>query len=237
MMQVTYIHHSSFLVESDTLYLLFDYFEGQLPELDAAKKLYVFASHRHGDHFAPCIFELAKNHLNIQYILSDDIWQNKVPEQVNCKTEFIDSGKSLTWPEDDLQITAFHSTDQGVAFLVRHQNQVIYHAGDLNNWHWNGEPDEWNLKMEKDYLQELDLIKAEGVIPDIAFLPLDGRLEEWFSLGLQQFMERIGAKHIFPMHFWQDYSVIERLKALPEAASYRDRIADIHESGQAFECN
>mgnify|MGYP001712378457 CR=1 FL=1 len=32
-MKVTYIHHSSFLVETDENYFLFDYFEGELPEL------------------------------------------------------------------------------------------------------------------------------------------------------------------------------------------------------------
>lgn len=50
-MKVTYIHHSSFLVETDENYFLFDYFEGELPEFKEDKPLLVFASHRHGDHF------------------------------------------------------------------------------------------------------------------------------------------------------------------------------------------
>lgn len=32
-MKITYIHHSSFLVEMDQAAFLFDYFEGQLPEI------------------------------------------------------------------------------------------------------------------------------------------------------------------------------------------------------------
>ena len=55
-MKVTYIHHSSFLVETDENYFLFDYFEGELPEFKEDKPLLVFASHRHGDHFSPVIF-------------------------------------------------------------------------------------------------------------------------------------------------------------------------------------
>ena len=51
-MKVTYIHHSSFLVETDENYFLFDYFEGELPEFKEDKPLLVFASHRHGDHFS-----------------------------------------------------------------------------------------------------------------------------------------------------------------------------------------
>ena len=41
-MKVTYIHHSSFLVETDENYFLFDYFEGELPEFKEDKPLLVF---------------------------------------------------------------------------------------------------------------------------------------------------------------------------------------------------
>lgn len=234
-MKITYIHHSSFLVESDRLYLLFDYTGGPLPELDPAKRLFVFVSHRHGDHFAPKIFDLAGGSPDTRFILSDDIWQNQVPEAQICRAEFIDPGSELTFKDQDLHITAFHSTDEGVAFLIRHEDKVIYHAGDLNNWHWNGEPDEWNQQMAADYTKELNRIKACGLRPDIAFLPLDGRLEDWFWQGLDEFVHTVGAGMIFPMHFWQDYSVIDRLKALPCSLSYRGRIADIRSEGQVFE--
>ena len=50
-MKITYIHHSAFLVETESAYLLFDYFQGKLPEFSEEKPLYVFASHRHPDHF------------------------------------------------------------------------------------------------------------------------------------------------------------------------------------------
>ena len=44
---VTYIKHSGFLVETKESYLLFDYWEGKLPELQYDKELYVFSSHAH----------------------------------------------------------------------------------------------------------------------------------------------------------------------------------------------
>ena len=40
-MKITYIHHSAFLVETESVYLLFDYFQGNLPELSEKKPLYV----------------------------------------------------------------------------------------------------------------------------------------------------------------------------------------------------
>ena len=42
-MKITYIHHSAFLVETESAYLLFDYFQGKLPEFSEEKPLYVFA--------------------------------------------------------------------------------------------------------------------------------------------------------------------------------------------------
>ena len=43
-MKVTYIHHSSFLVETDENYFLFDYFEGELPEFKEDKPLMISGS-------------------------------------------------------------------------------------------------------------------------------------------------------------------------------------------------
>ena len=47
-------------------------------------------------------------------------------------------------------------------------------------------------------------------------------------------METVGAGTVFPMHFWEDFSIIRRLKELPRSEAYRDRIADIREEGQSF---
>ena len=55
---VTYIKHSGFLVETKESYLLFDYWEGKLPELQYDKELYVFSSHAHHDHYTKDIFKL-----------------------------------------------------------------------------------------------------------------------------------------------------------------------------------
>ena len=59
-MKVTYIFHSSFLVETEKNYLLFDYFKGDIPEMDPEKQLVVLVSHRHEDHFSPDIYKLSE---------------------------------------------------------------------------------------------------------------------------------------------------------------------------------
>lgn len=235
-MNITYLHHSGFLIELEQASPLFDYVGGPLPALNPDKDLVVFVSHRHSDHFSPNIFELAARHSGIRFVLSDDIWQNRVPESLGCRTEFIDSGRVKTLAEGaGIRVTAFHSTDEGVAFIVESEGVTIYHAGDLNDWKWNGESKAWNNNMSANYRRELAKIREAGFYPDVAMLPLDGRQEEWFYLGLHEFMETVGAKHVFPMHFWEDYSVIDRLMALPVSKPYRERIAMIQKEGQIFE--
>lgn len=234
-MKITYIHHSSFLAELEQVLLLFDYTDGPLPALAKDKPLIVFASHRHGDHFSPCIFDLARQYPHIFYVLSDDIWQNRVPQEMHGCTEFIGPGEELEIEEyGNLRVTAFKSTDEGVAFMAECEGQTIYHAGDLNDWRWNGETKAWNNNMHANYKKELEQIRSGGFHPDVAFVPLDGRLEEWFYLGLHEYMEQVGADMVFPMHFWEDYSVIGRLKDLPASSEYRERVADIQKEGQVF---
>lgn len=51
MMRVTYLGHSGFLLEMEDALLLFDYYQGSLPEMDPEKTLFVFVSHVHYDHY------------------------------------------------------------------------------------------------------------------------------------------------------------------------------------------
>ena len=50
-MNVTYIHHSGFLIETESCYYLIDYFQGSIPALNPSKPVIVLASHKHHDHY------------------------------------------------------------------------------------------------------------------------------------------------------------------------------------------
>ena len=56
MIKITYLEHSGFAVECDDYVLIFDYYKGNLPQFDKDKKICVFASHVHYDHFKKKIF-------------------------------------------------------------------------------------------------------------------------------------------------------------------------------------
>lgn len=245
-MLVTYLGHSGFLVETGAAYYLFDYIRGNLPEFAGEKPLYVFASHVHGDHFSEMIFEAGLQKRVEKYILSSDIleaqdsetqkreWMQN--EETIAKIVWISEGEDISLQE--FSVKAIHSTDIGVAFLLHEKNGTcIYHAGDLNWWHWDGEPDPWNPDMEKAYKKEINALADEVV--DIAFVPVDPRLEYAYSYGLSYFLEKVQAKHVFPMHFWGDYEIIPRyLKEHPVSDEKNTTIHLIQKEDESYEiCN
>jgi len=229
-MNITYIHHSAFLAEMESAYLLFDYFEGTLPPIRSDKPLYVLASHAHADHFSKDVFSLAKSHPNVTFLLSWDIPARLVPEELKSSTHFLQPRKC--WQDSILSLEVFRSTDEGVAFWCTVDGKQIYHAGDLNHWYWEGEDEQWNRDMTAAYREEVALMAGKRA--DAAFLPVDPRLEDWFWLGVDDYMKQADAGLIFPMHFWGDFSVCRKLMDHPCSSKYRGRIVTIEEKGQTF---
>lgn len=206
-MKVTYIGHSGFLVELEETYLLFDYFEGNIPTLDETKKLIVFVSHNHHDHFNPKIFDI--KHDDISYILSSDVRiQKTVQDKELIIMEPHEKINISIRNNQDINVETLKSTDEGIAFLVCVEGKNIYHAGDLNLWKWKEEDDTYNDDMSLNYSKEIDQLVGKKI--DVAFLPLDPRQEEYAYEGVEEFIQKVNADIIFPMHFWKDYSIIER---------------------------
>ena len=205
-MRVTYIHHSSFLVETEHYYYLFDYEKGFLPKMDVNKPIYVLSSHGHHDHYNVEIFSILKNlNMKVHAILSDDI---EIPSNVYVLQ--VSDGKKYILDEKHI-LTTFKSTDLGVAFLIEDEDKIIYHAGDLNDWVWDDETDAYNEQMTFDYRKQIGLLsnKLNGQKVDVAFVVLDPRQEKDYDRGLCYFLEHILVEKVYPMHYWGDSSVVD----------------------------
>lgn len=228
-MKVTFIMHSCYHVELDECCLLFDYYQGAVPESD--KPLYVFASHSHEDHFSPAAFMLAKEGRQVHYFLSDDIFARRVPENLRDAVTFV--RPRGFYELDGLRIATLRSTDAGVAFLVECEGKFLYHAGDLNCWVWDGAPRIQNDRMVAQYKDELSVLGCRKI--DVAFVPLDPRQETDFDLGMKYFFEAADAGCVFPMHMWEDYSVVPLFKSTPGFEAYAKHVMDVSKPGQVFE--
>lgn len=207
-MKVTYIYHSGFLVETQTCYYLFDYYKGALPKLQPDKPILVFVSHRHPDHFNKKVFTLLARlgMEQIYAVLAKDISARDYPDHVTVQR--VTFHEQYLLPQDTIVDTLL-STDQGVAFLLQCPEGVIYHGGDLNDWVWEEESEQYNRQMSGSYRHEIDLIKDKKLTVDIAFLPLDPRQGKDYSKGILYFLEKIPVKKVFPMHYWEKPEIIK----------------------------
>jgi len=195
--KVENVYHSCFTVETENYYLIFDYYKGQVELKD--KKTLVFVSHGHGDHFNPEIFTWNDRVKDISYIISSDVKLTSISDNIHL----INPYESLTL--DGVNIKSFGSTDAGVSFLINLDNISIFHAGDLNWWHWDDNSEEENLHEEKIFKEEVERIKGEKI--DIAFFPVDPRLGAAFYYGGEYFIREVKPKYFIPMHFGDKYSV------------------------------
>lgn len=232
MTKVTYLHHSGFMVETEKNCLVFDYYtdDGKFDNISLKafenKNVFVFVSHWHQDHYDKSHIFKWQN-LNVRYILSKDCMFDKKIKNVTV----VNANKGYII--DGVAIETLKSTDEGVAFIVHSDGITIYHAGDLNWWHWNGESDAFNKMIKRQYTAEIN--KIQNITVDIAFVPVDPRLEDKYILAIDYFMRNVNTKHVFPMHFWQQYDIYDRLMKADETAGYRHRIEKITGTNQEFE--
>ena len=230
-MKVTYLDHSGFVVDLGENMLVFDYYKGELPARAVDRKLYVFSSHAHYDHFQKIIFDWAED-LDVTYILSDDI-QVSAAERQKAEGKVHRIAPRQTFRTEGLSIQTLRSTDEGVAFLAQVDGRTIYHAGDLNWWHWEEESRAYNEMMKRNYQYEIG--KIEGQAVDVAFVPLDARQENQYYWGMDYFMKHTDTKVVFPMHMWEHYEVYDWLMDETEAISYKDKVMHITRAPQEFE--
>lgn len=242
-MKVTFLAHSGFLLEWEGCYWLFDFYEGEVPVLKREKKLFVFCSHSHRDHFNPVIFSMFAGQKQVEYVFSNEIKRACQREQKKGKkvpfTEitFLPDRGDADFEDGAggrLNVHAMHSTDCGAAFLIRYQGRQVYHAGDLHWWAWPGEPEKENRQMAGNYKKEMAYLEGKAI--DLAFSPLDPRQEEDYDLGMDYLLEHTEVRYLFPMHFWGDFSVIPRYLSREKQCPGRDtKIMKIEREGQSWE--
>ena len=239
MMHVTFLDHSGFLVELPGLTLLFDWWQGDLPPLPS-DPLLVFASHRHPDHFNPRIFALDDGQRDVRFLLGKGIhltdrnrkkWGLSEKAAADCRV--LSGGESAS-PLPGVTVEALPSTDEGVAFLVTAEGRTVFHAGDLNWWHWEGEDKAWNANMAADFKRYTEPLR--GRCADLALLPLDSRLGVPYAYwGLLRFLELMDVRHLLPMHQWEQPEITDEfLRAYPQ---YAPITTVIRREGEIFELN
>lgn len=246
MITVTFLGHSGFLAELPSVALLFDWTEGELPSLPEDKPLYVFVSHAHPDHFDPKIFALDQwkgevlddvdgGNRDIYFLLGHGITLDVrrlqrwgISPETAGKARVRKGGQSLSLPRAEIETLS--STDEGVAFLVTADGLTLFHAGDLNWWHWEGEDRSWNHNMEANFKKYVEPLRGRDI--GLAMLPLDPRLGEDGFRGPSYLLETADIRRFLPMHQWGDFGFTE--KFLTRYPEFAEQTVPVAGAGQVF---
>ena len=209
---VEYLGGSGFLVSIGETCFLFDASEHGpdrrvLPDRDALlayAKRYVFVSHRHDDHFSESIYTLCGE--DAVYILGFDVPQphRGVRMQPGEERGF-----------GAVNVHAFGSTDEGVSFLVEYAGITLFHAGDLNLWHWRDESSVSEIETaERAFYDCVAPIPQEKI--DVAFFPVDPRQGSMYDAGAGYFVMTVKPRILIPMHFQGRGDVAQRFALMNE---------------------
>ena len=117
--------------------------------------------------------------------------------------------------------------------MIQSSENKIFHAGDLNNWHWNEEcPLEESQEYENNYLKELELLAKDLTHLDLVFFPIDPRLGKDYMKGAEQFINRISTDILAPMHFDNAYHKIAAFA--PYAETKKCKVMKWTSRGESF---
>lgn len=207
---IQYHHHSGVSVAINGQLFVFDYWRGEhheltpeatltVEKLQAYDKVFVFVSHAHQDHYDPIIDEW-RIAGNVTYVVSADM-----PVGTRGKRMSPGDAAQLT---DRVSVRAYDSTDLGVSFAVTADGLTIFHAGDLNFWHWREESTPHEIEeAERAFYTALEPIKREKI--DLAFFPVDPRQGEMYDAGVNTMMLSLKPRLLIPIHFWGRGDLIE----------------------------
>ena len=115
--------------------------------------------------------------------------------------------------------------------MIEFEEKRIFHSGDLNWWHWKSNSEESHRQEEADFKKELSCIEEKDI--DIAFVPVDPRLEEYYFLTAEYFVDQFRIKELFPIHFGKSFEITDMIKE-----KLKDNEAVIHfirEEKEVFE--
>ena len=221
-MKIKHIYHSGFVIELEDTVLIFDWYLGDLPRFNPDKKVFVFVTHGHADHYSPRIWTIRNRFKNINYILDCCT----APEQKGDNILHVQPGRY--YQIRNTLIYAIRSNDEGVAYVVSTEGYNFFHAGDLNIWHWQDGEENDNADSLRLYRRQIG--KISGWQFDAAMLPLDPRLDDRAPNAIIEFMSTVECRYLFPMHYWNRRDEAAACLMDERLDPFRDRICFLGEA-------
>lgn len=213
LISAVHLHHNCFALDMGAVVYLFDVPDSRhfpkacTPKLMATianRRVIVFISHSHADHFNPDIVSLLNGAAHTRYVVSDDV-VDLYPDAVPEDTLVVEPDETYDW--EGLRIETLMSNDLGVAFLIDGYGLRVYFGGDLANWNWDTLGDRGKRSTEAFFQKAIDRVRKWK--PHVAFSNVDDRLPG--LAGGVEFVQQVRPELFVPMHTFGKTGVIEKL--------------------------
>ncbi len=186
---VWYLGQSGWAIKTKKYFLAFDNWRfGEMPDEPSlnngwitssemtGRKVYVFISHAHYDHYDPSVLEWRKIMNDITYIFG---WQPEKKAEGDKGDEYF-TGNKETREIGGLKVTNLRCEDGGSAFLVEAGGLVLYHGGDYSG----------------DVKKDMDFLAGLGKSIDLAFIESGSFHRETCEHTISKLCPRV----MFPQH-------------------------------------
>lgn len=207
---VSFFYQSGFTVAIGKTLMIFSYWEEHIQkdfrlcdkDFRGFNNIVVFVPRASAEHNDPVIFNWSKS-FPISYVLTDDL-KEIVAQRANI--HFIRQGENLKIA--NVKVRAYGSTDSGISLMANCAGINIFHAGDLNLWHWREESTLHEInKAENDFYRVVSSIDENRI--DICMFPLDPNLGGLYDAGANHFIMAKKPRMFFPMHWSKRTEIAE----------------------------
>ncbi len=223
---IWYLGHSGWAVKTRNHLLIFDYYEKTDRPIDPRlingrinpteiydQNVYVFASHRHADHFDKTILEWKQAVPYIKYIFG---WK------ALDDPDYFYMGPKEKLEIDGMKIECFHSPEAGEIegnFLVRVDGVVIYHSGDYSRGH-------------DVFKKDMQALGAAAKDIDLFFMLAGSAMDNAEALYA---LQTVQPKYMFPMHAGGSEFMYKEFADFVKGKKVKTKIICAENRGDKFE--
>lgn len=204
MAKVTYLDNCGFIVKTNNIIMVFDYWRDPTHSLTKILKdspelpVVFFVSCNKEGHYTTDIFNLAQDHKRT-YVVANEV----LSHTGNTEEPLADmsAGDRIEDVQNLLTVEAFGDGDKGVSFLVTTKDgNTVFHGGHLSPQHADVKDGREGARLADEFTTIVRRIATEVSDINLAFLEVDPAWGDDFARGAVEFVETVKVDNFIPMH-------------------------------------
>ena len=204
MAKVTYLDNCGYVVKTDNVIMVFDYWRDPTHSLvkilkdNPEDQVVFFVSCNKEGHYNTDIFNLGQNRRRT-YVVANEVLSHTGNTEVPLTG--MSAGDRIEDIAGSLTVEAFGDGDKGVSFLVTTgSGNTVFHGGHLSPKHADIKSDREGARLADLFTEVVNRIAQEVTDINLAFLEVDPAWGDDFARGAAEFVDTIRVDNFIPMH-------------------------------------